>query len=198
MGRAHMLRNSHSPAPWNSAPVSPRATPPIQNPYAYPISDFGQEAIQLESWAGPGSDQLPDHDPRPASEPVPVDHKSPQPVNTADVEVVQEPDERLVERVREVVPDVLPAHVFQLLAQHKAAFSDVLLDVVIHNLLEDQSYPRDTKGKGKERVAEKKLAEILDNNMSVDYRHPNADKPVGPAYSVLSLVCITALLPLGR
>jgi E3 ubiquitin-protein ligase RNF216 len=195
MGRTHKLRRSHSPAPWHPAPVLSRATSPTQNPYAYPVPNFGQDAIQLESWAGPGSDRLPKHDPRPAPEHVPVDHKSPQPVDTADSEVVQEPDERLVERVREVVPDVLPAHVFQLLAQHKAAFSDVLLDVVIHNLLEDQSYPRDTKGKGKERAVEKKLADILDDNMSVDYRHPNADRPVGPAYSVLSLVCINVLLP---
>jgi E3 ubiquitin-protein ligase RNF216 len=195
MRRAHKLRRGHSPALWHAASVP---TPPVQDPSASHISGFEQGAVQMESLAHPGSDQLPNHDPMPAFDHIVVDHEPPLPVNTADPEVAvaQETDERLVERVREVVPDVLPAHVFELLAQHKTAFSDILLDVIIHNLLEDKSYPRDTKGKGKERaVEEKKLPEIFgDHNMSIDYTHPNANKPVGPAYRVLSLVCINSLL----
>jgi TRIAD3 protein (E3 ubiquitin-protein ligase RNF216) len=149
----------------------------------------------MEPLMGPGNDQLPNHALAHATEPILVDREPSLPVHTAESEVTQEPDERLVERVREIVPDVLPSHVFELLAQHKIAFADNLLDVVIHTLLEDPSYPKDIKGKGKERAAEKKLAEILgDNNMSIDYTHPNADRPVGPAYRGLSLVCANSPL----
>jgi E3 ubiquitin-protein ligase RNF216 len=173
------------------------ATPPIQNQGVHPTPDFLQGAVQMEPLAGPSRDQLPNHDPIvPASDHAPVNHELPPPANTAYAKVAQEPDERLVERVREVVPDVLPSHVLKLLAQHKkATFSGILLDVIIHNLLEDQSYPRDTKGKGKERAAEKKLVEFFGNNsMNIDYTHPNADKPVGSAYRVLCMVCINSSL----
>jgi E3 ubiquitin-protein ligase RNF216 len=152
----------------------------------------------MEPLAGPSRDQLPNHDDPMMLAPdhVPVNHERLPPANTASAKIAQEPDERLVERVREVVPDVLPSHVLKLLAQHKkATFSGLLLDVIIHNLLEDQSYPRDAKGKGKERAAEKKLVEFFGNNsMNIEYTHPNADKPAGSTYRVLSMVCINSSL----
>jgi TRIAD3 protein (E3 ubiquitin-protein ligase RNF216) len=102
---------------------------------------------------------------------------------------LQESHEVLVERVREVVPDVLPAHVFNLLDQHKAAFSDNLLDAVIHTLLEDQSYPKDLKGKGKARGAEGNPSENPgDVNTSIDYANFDANRSRGPVYRGLCLV----------
>ncbi|KAI0256271.1 hypothetical protein BJV78DRAFT_450870 [Lactifluus subvellereus] len=198
MGRAHKFRRGHTPAPLHAAPVSPspRATSPVQKPDTPPTSDVRHGAAPMEPLMGPGNDQLPNHALTPASEPILVGHEPPLPIHTADSEVTQEPDERLVERVREIVPDVLPSHVFELLAQHKTAFSDNLLGAVIHMLLEDPSYPKDIKGKGKERAAEKKLAQSSgDNNMSIDHTYPNADRPVGPAYRVLSLKYLYTKFP---
>jgi E3 ubiquitin-protein ligase RNF216 len=103
---------------------------------------------------------------------------------------VKESHEKLVERVREVVPDVLPAHVFELLSTHENTFSKNLLDAVIDILLEDRSYPKDLKGKAKARVAEKKTEEIsedIDTNM--DYTLLDASRRLGSVYQKLSLVC---------
>jgi TRIAD3 protein (E3 ubiquitin-protein ligase RNF216) len=93
--------------------------------------------------------------------------------------------------VREVVPDVLPAHVFELLAAHEAVPHYELLNVVIHILLEDRSYPKDIKGKGKARAAEERSAEISgDTNTSVDYTRLDASRHLGRVYQDLSLVRI--------
>jgi TRIAD3 protein (E3 ubiquitin-protein ligase RNF216) len=102
----------------------------------------------------------------------------------------QVPHEVLVERVREVVPDVLPAHVFDLLDRHKAAFTGNLLDAVIHHLLEDPSYPKDLKGKGKARTAkENPLGNPGDVNTGIDYAKFDANRSRGPVYRGLCLVC---------
>jgi TRIAD3 protein (E3 ubiquitin-protein ligase RNF216) len=113
--------------------------------------------------------------------------------------VAPNPHERLVERVREVVPDVLPAHVFELLAEHEAVPHVELLNVVIHILLEDRSYPKDIKGKGKAREPEEKSAEISgDTNRSVDYTHPDASRHLGRVYQDLSLVRINISFVVNR
>jgi len=105
--------------------------------------------------------------------------------------VEQEPHKVLVQRVREVVPDVLPAHVFKLLDQHMAAaFSGNLLDLVIHKLLEDPSYPKDFKGKGKARAAKENPSDILGNvDTSIDYAKLDANRSQGSVYRGLCLVC---------
>jgi len=105
---------------------------------------------------------------------------------------VRESLERLVERVREVVPDVLPAHVFRLLSIHETVFADNLLDVVIHILLEDQSYPKDLKGKAKAREEDEEdettVGFLEDTNTNVDYLPLDANWHLGSAYWTLSLV----------
>jgi hypothetical protein len=105
---------------------------------------------------------------------------------------VQESLERLVERVREVVPDVLRTHVSRLLSIHETVFSDNLLEVVIHILLEDRSYPKDLKGKaraGEEDEEEETAVGLLENtNTNVDYLPLVANRHPGSAYRTLSLV----------
>lgn len=124
----------------------------------------------------------------PYREPTPPPEHFPPPV-AAPVSDEEEPHEVLVERVREVVPDVLPAHVFNLLDQHKATFSRNLLDAVIHLLLEDPSYPRDLKGKGKTRAAkDNALENPVDVNTGIDYAKFDANRSRGPVYRGLCLV----------
>jgi TRIAD3 protein (E3 ubiquitin-protein ligase RNF216) len=138
----------------------------------------------------PGSPQVPNHQLTPPVEYIQPGHK-PQPPATAEAsEVVRESHERLVERVREVVPDVLPAHVFKLLSTHEDTFFNNLLDVVIHILLEDRSYPKDIKGKAKARAAEKETEESPgDIRTNMDYTLLDANRRLGSVYQSLSLVC---------
>jgi hypothetical protein len=147
------------------------------------------EAKPLTS-AATGTPQLPDRQTPPLEhDPLPHD---PSPPPSADVpEVTPEPYERLVERVREVVPDVQPAHVFELLATRDTGVNnrDDLLNLVIHILLEDRSYPKDIKEKGKARASAEKAPETSGGaNASVDYTLPNPDRHLGRVYRNLSLV----------
>lgn len=135
----------------------------------------------------PDSPQVPDHRLTPALEHIPLGEKLPPPVTADAPEVVQESHERLVERVREVVPDVLPAHVFKLLSTHETVFANNLLDAVIHTLLEDRTYPKDVKGKAK--AVEKKTEEVSgDIGTGVDYRLLDMNRRRGSVYRTLSLV----------
>ena len=93
--------------------------------------------------------------------------------------------------MREVVPDVLPSHAFDLLATRDIGVDnrDDLLNLVIHILLEDRSYPKDIKQKGKARAIAEEAAEPSgDTNTGVDYTHPNPDRRLGRVYQNLSLV----------
>jgi TRIAD3 protein (E3 ubiquitin-protein ligase RNF216) len=115
-------------------------------------------------------------------------HELPPSITPSASEVAPESHERLVERVRDVVPDVLPAHVFKLLAIHETAFPDNLLDIVIDTLLEDQSYPKDIKGKAKARAVEEEPAENSgDIGTSADYMQLDSNRRLGAAYRVLCL-----------
>ena len=98
--------------------------------------------------------------------------------------------------MREVVPDVLPAHVFELLGTRDTGANnrDDLLNFVVHILLEDPSYPKDIKGKGKARAAAAETSE--DANTSLDYTHPNPDRRLGLVYRKQSLVRINFLYQL--
>ena len=180
---------------------SQSTSPPDQIPYAHsvPILEREPGAVQTRGPTPstiPGSPQVPNHQLAPLDlEHTPLELEPPSPV-AADTSDVQESQERLVERVREVVPDVLPAHVFQLLSIYETAFADDLLDVIVHILLEDQSYPKDLKGKARAREEEDEettLGFSGDADMNVDYLPLNANRHLGSVYRTLSLVCFDSL-----
>jgi len=166
-------------------------------PHAHAAREEQEEEMQLETKpltpsAASGTPQLPDRQ-TPPLEHDPLPHESPPPASANVSEVAPESYERLVERVREVVPDVQPAHVFDLLATRDIGVNnrDDLLNLVIHILLEDRSYPKDLKEKGKARAAAEETAETSgDTNTSVDYTHPNPDRRLGLVYRKQSLVRI--------
>ncbi|KAI0001329.1 hypothetical protein BJV74DRAFT_819893 [Russula compacta] len=190
-------------APRKARAVSRRAKP---KPHAHSIPapaqvqgeevQGGVQTMPLPLPVVPGSPQLSNHQLTPPLEYVPLAHESSPPAADAASEAAPEPHERLVERVREVVPDVLPAHVFNLLAIHETAVADNLLDVVIHILLEDRSYPKDIKGKVKARASEEKATEILgDIDTSVDYMDLGANRHLGSMYRTLSLKYLRSNFP---
>ena len=152
--------------------------------------------MQIMPLANPDGLQLPYSELTPPPELVPLVREPPPPVATLASGVGQEPHEVLVERVREVVPDVLPAHVFKLLGHHKATFSGNLLDTVILKILEEPSYPKDLKGKGKARATKEKPSEISgDDNTSIDYANLDDNRSRGSVYRELCSVRLgTSLL----
>lgn len=176
--------------------------PPVQEPHAHAAREEQEQEVQLEPKpltpsVVPGTPQLPDNQ-TPPLEHDPLTNESPPPASADVPEVAPEPHERLVERVREVVPDVQPAHVFDLLDTHDTGVNnrDALLNLVIHILLEDRSYPKDIKEKGKARASAEKVAETSgDTNTSVDYTHPNPDRRLGRTYRSLSLKYLRSNFP---
>ncbi len=170
--------------------------PSVAPPHSHSASLLEQqELVQTKPLMPPaatGTPHPPDHKLIPLLEHDPVPHESLPPASADASEVVPEPYERLVERVREVVPDVLPAHVFDLLAERDTGIDnrDDLLNLVIHILLENRTYPKDIKGKGKATATAEKAAEISGDtiNTSVDYTHPDPNRRLGRAYWNLSLV----------
>jgi hypothetical protein len=172
-----------------------RASSPVQKPPAHAALLEQEPEVQLEAKsltppAATGTPQLPDRQTPPLEHDLPP-HEPTPPASAGVSEVAPESYERLVERVREVVPDVLPAHAFDLLTTRDIGVDnrDDLLNLVIHILLEDRSYPKDIKQKGKARaIAEEAEETSGDTNTSVDYTLPNPDRHLGKAYRNLSLV----------
>ncbi len=180
-----------TPASRHASAAPQRATSPAQKPHTHPVFLLEQElevpTKPLTPPAATGAPQPLDHQLTPQLEHVPLPHESPPPASADASEVAPEPYERLVERVREVVPDVLPAHVFDLLNAHDTGVDnrDDLLNLVTHILLEDRSYPKDVKEKGKAKAA---VETSGDTDTSVDYTYPDPIKRPGRAYQNLSLV----------
>jgi hypothetical protein len=195
-GRSRKLKGQ-TPASRHASAAPQRVTPPVQEPHAHAALLGQEQEVQLETKpltpsVATGTPQLPDRQ-TPPLEHGPPPHESPPPATSDVLEDAPEPYERLVERVREVVPDVQPAHVFDLLASRDTGVNnrDDLLNFVIHILLEDRSYPKDIKGKGKASAATEKAAETSgDTNTSVDYTHPSPNRRLGLEYQNLSLVRI--------
>ena len=95
------------------------------------------------------------------------------------------PFDAYVAQVLEIIPDVLPAHVFSLLEQYYPNSKDKVVETVLHVLFENPDYPKaDTKGKRKrdehedERVVRPKI----------DYGNKNRQFDRGLWYTPLALV----------
>ncbi|EIW57041.1 uncharacterized protein TRAVEDRAFT_73305 [Trametes versicolor FP-101664 SS1] len=64
----------------------------------------------------------------------------------------QAPFDAYVAQIMEIIPDVLPAHVYSLVEQHYPNYLDKVVEPVLHNLFENPDYPKaDAKGKGKRK-----------------------------------------------
>ena len=195
-GRRTRKSKGQTPASQHASAAPQRTSSPVQKPHAQAALELEVqlEAKPLTPSAATGT-QLPgrqspplEHDPLPRESPPPASADVPEEVVP---ELQPESYERLVERVREVVPDVLPAHAFDLLATRDIGFDnrDDLLNLVIHILLEDRSYPKDIKEKGKARATVEEAPRTSGNtDASEDYAHPNPDRRLGKTYRNLSLV----------
>ncbi|KAI5984865.1 hypothetical protein EDD15DRAFT_2176650 [Pisolithus albus] len=99
-----------------------------------------------------------------------------------------------VARVTEIIPDVQPAHVLSLVERTTQTNPDAVVELVLHALFEDPSYPKiDRKGKRKRDEAEQEEKEEGRRSSRgtpkprVDYLSEDREYDGGPFYSELSL-----------
>ncbi|KAI6097248.1 hypothetical protein F5141DRAFT_473812 [Pisolithus sp. B1] len=98
-----------------------------------------------------------------------------------------------VARVTEIIPDVQPAHVLSLVERATQTNPDAVIELVLHALFEDPSYPKiDRKRKRKrDEAEEEKHEERLSSRGTpkprVDYLSEDREYDGGPFYFELSL-----------
>ena len=122
-----------------------------------------------------------------------IPEELPQPIHD---DVLPPPDvdpmDAYVARVLEIIPDVQPAHVVSLLEQLVQTHQDDVVEVVLHNLFEDPTYPKiDRKGK---RKAEDDTDERPTSKMKIDYGDKLRVMQAGPLYVEIAMVFALILL----
>lgn len=97
--------------------------------------------------------------------------------------------DQYVAQVVEIVPDVDPEHVVELLRRHIDDYKDKAVEPVLHILFENPDYPKVEKGKGKgKRKREDDDAGPSKAKVKVDYMDKRRQKHAGPWYNELALV----------
>ncbi|KAI0820517.1 hypothetical protein BC628DRAFT_1330161 [Trametes gibbosa] len=93
-------------------------------------------AIYPQARRSPPCEQLP---------PMPVPQQAP-----LEAQDNQHPFKLFVAQILEIIPDVLPAHVYSLVEQHYPNYLDKVVEPVLHQLIENPQYPK-VAAKGKEK-----------------------------------------------
>lgn len=98
----------------------------------------------------------------------------------------------IVAQVCEVIPDVSTTYVRDLAERYKASYPDHndIAGLVLHSLFEVPTYPKDVKGKGKEKhkVPSGNQGMSSSAGEQVDYRKIDRERKGGLAYGQLALV----------
>lgn len=100
--------------------------------------------------------------------------------------VPTDPRNGYVERVIDVVPDVQPAHVLNLVEKFISTNPSQVVEQVLHALFEDSSYPKINR-KGKRKIEEITASHTV-SPPKIDYLNGDREYNVGPHYIELSLV----------
>lgn len=135
----------------------------------------------------------------PVRDSTPIAWEPTPPVSPAPVPQEAKPLD-IVAQVCEVIPDVSPAYVLDLAERLDTGHEDdaEIIGAVLHHLFEDPTYPKDVKGKGKEK------AQPADDGSNagveqgqLDYGSKNRVNRGGPAYGGLALVSLSFLSVTG-
>ncbi|KAH9900729.1 hypothetical protein C8Q73DRAFT_786155 [Cubamyces lactineus] len=179
-----------------AAPTPARApTPPRALPLFLPDLDMRE-------------DHPPHRDPTPVIEPRPVaieqaihDNKpmpnaAPEAVNQPAAMDDTDPFDGFVAQVLEIIPDVLPAHVYSLIEQHYPNYLDKVVEPVLHTLFENPDYPRaDAKGKGKRKHEDDEPQPDRGVKPKIDYGNKNRRHEGGYYYGILAVEQLAADFP---
>ncbi|KAI0739759.1 hypothetical protein C8Q80DRAFT_1200487 [Daedaleopsis nitida] len=114
----------------------------------------------------------------------PNDDPAPIPPQSAMVPDEDIPFKAYVARVFEIIPDVLPAHVFSLVEQQYPTHKDNVVEAVLHTLFENPDYPKvDAKGKRKREDDQPAQRAV---EPKIDYGDKNRTFEGGPHYATLA------------
>jgi TRIAD3 protein (E3 ubiquitin-protein ligase RNF216) len=127
--------------------------------------------------------------PIPVVQDIPEKASSPEPIPKP---VTPPPDidpmDAYVARVLEIIPDVQPAHVHTLLMQRVDIHKDGAVELVLHDLFEDSSYPKiDKKGKRKREEVDNEGDERGLAKTKIDYGDKDRVHSSGPFYVDIAL-----------
>ena len=101
----------------------------------------------------------------------------------------EDPFQLCLAQVHEIVPDVLPEYVLQLIQTFEE--KDDLVGEVLHVLFEDPAYPRiDSKGKAKAVLPERKAPSAHATTGEIDFSRVDRDRNGGPVYVELARVSL--------
>ncbi|KAI0776546.1 hypothetical protein BD413DRAFT_469028 [Trametes elegans] len=120
-------------------------------PLFLPDYDFAEEQVPAPAAELPaelkGEEDIPPVPPAPAVEMHPPEPPAVQPKADG-----RDPFDVFVAQVLEIVPDVLPAHVYSLVEKYYTDYLEKVVEPVLHQLFENPDYPRlDMKDKGKRK-----------------------------------------------
>jgi E3 ubiquitin-protein ligase RNF216 len=114
-----------------------------------------------------------------------------QPVEIVDPPTEVDPTMTYVARVLEIIPDIDPDHLLDLVTKNIPTRGDQVVEHVLHGLFENPTYPKvDKVGKGKRRQLDGDGEEIPLKKTKVDYG--NKDRPYkgGVHYADIALVLL--------
>ncbi|KAI0055178.1 hypothetical protein BV25DRAFT_284450 [Artomyces pyxidatus] len=150
---------------------TPQIRPPTPPPIAFDV-DF-DEFIHVP-YDHPLEPTRPPRVPTPPHDVVDVDFN----------EFIHDPHEHYVAQVREVVPDVLAAHVFELVERYEVAHPEDVVGAVLHALFEDPTYPKEVRDKGKGKAVDRSGQDS--SSGGTDYSRTDREH-LGLAYRTLAL-----------
>ena len=109
------------------------------------------------------------------------------------------PYDHYVALVLEIIPDVDPGHVLELIEGNVEAFKERVVESVIAVLMEDANYPKvDRKGKGKRKREGSSQSEeggrLSQGRVKIDYMSKVREKRGGMWYEELSIVRSMSIL----
>ncbi|KAL4072366.1 hypothetical protein V8B97DRAFT_1958637 [Scleroderma yunnanense] len=121
--------------------------------------------------------------------PLPLVHSRPATPQPEPLSEPVDPRDAYIARVIEIVPDVQPAHVLGLVEQFIQSHPEHVVELVLHALFEDPSYPKiDRKGKRKRDADEDdKEPPRASPKPKIDYLSPDRMFDGGPYYFDLSM-----------
>ncbi|KAI0691586.1 hypothetical protein C8Q76DRAFT_634530 [Earliella scabrosa] len=108
---------------------------------------------------------------------------APEPVTIPDEEDI--PFDAYVAQVMEIIPDVLPAHVYSLMEEHHPKHKENVVEAVLHAIFENPDYPKiDAKGKRKREDDDQPQRAV---KPKIDYGDKSRKAERGPHYPALAI-----------
>ena len=166
-------------------------TPPHALPLFLPDLDMREDPP-------PQRDPAPYIEPRPIAAEQPINDNHPMP--NAAPEAANQPAavddadlfDGFVAQVLEIIPDVLPAHVYSLVEQHYPNYLDKVVEPVLHTLFENPDYPKaDAKGKGKRKREDDAPQPDRGVKPKIDYGNKNRRHEGSHYYGAMAVVSCT-------